>query len=45
VVVVFLNFFGRKLFFFTVFIIGAALTVCAIMILFYTTFLESDTAY
>ena len=40
-----MTFFGRKLFVFTVFIIGAALTVCAIMILFYTTFLKSDTAY
>lgn len=41
----FLTFFGRKLFVFTVFIIGAALTVCAVMIIFYTTFLKSTTAY
>ena len=42
---VFLTFFGRKLFVFTVFIIGACLTVCAVMILFYSTFLKSTTAY
>lgn len=40
----FLTFLGRKLFIFTVFIIGVALTVFLIMIVFYTTFLKSSTA-
>jgi len=40
----FLTFFGRKLFIFTVFLVGAMLTVFAVMILFYSTFLKSTTA-
>lgn len=40
----FLTFLGRKIFLITVFLIGAAATVCVIMILFYTTFLKSTTA-
>jgi hypothetical protein len=44
VIGLFLTFLGRKLFVFTVFLIGALLTVCVIMILFYSTFLKSDTA-
>ncbi len=40
-----MTFFGRKLFVFTVYIIGAAFTVCGIMILFYTTFLKATHAY
>ena len=41
---VFFTFLGRKLFMVTLFIVGAMITVFAILIIFYSTFLKDDTA-